>query len=403
MEVTVQMSNSKRRSLVLGISPAAPDVPLSAAQKTFNRLSKQITRTEQEIQEWERAMADIQQRAVTDMLPAQQRYLALKMELLQQLDGSSQAVKFGKVAQETLSEVIVHLAETLVMECPDDPIIREIHQRHGGEDLMDEDTLRAVLEEAMNGGSGDAGAGKERSADPESLTEFMQRLINERFAEQLKRLRREAEALGGTPGSVHEAPERPRTAAQKARDAQQAAQAANIRQALRTIYRQLVSIVHPDRETDPDRREQKTALMQRANQAYAGKDLLQLLALQQELGQIEPEMLQALEGDHLKTYNQALQKHLARLKVRVQEFQQRAAAVRGVSLFFMGSPKGFVRDFEDTLREMRRSVAGLQQEMEALQEPKSLKTWLQRQRQAIRKQKLMDRDMEWFWSADVDY
>ena len=83
------MSDSKRRSMVLGISPAAPDVPLSAAQKTFNRLSKQITRTEQEIREWERAMADIQQRAVTDLLPAQQRYLALQMELLQQLDGSS--------------------------------------------------------------------------------------------------------------------------------------------------------------------------------------------------------------------------------------------------------------------------------------------------------------------------
>lgn len=398
------MSDSKRRSLVLGISPAAPDVPLSAAQKTFNRLSKQITRTEQEIQEWDRAMADIQQRAVTDMLPAQQRYLALQMALLQQLDGSSQTIKFGKVAQETLSEVIVHLAEMLVMECPDDPIIREIHQRHGGEDLMDEDTLRStILEKGINGGSGDAGAGKERPAGPESLTEIMERLIKERLAEQVEGLRREAEALGGAAGSAHEAPERPQTAAQKARDTQQAEQAANIRQALQMIYRKLVSQVHPDRETDPDLREQKTALMQRANQAYAGKDLLQLLALQQELGQIEPETLQALEGDYLKTYNRALQQHLAGLKARVQEFQQRAAAVRGMSLFFMGSPKGFVRDFEDTLREMRRSVVGIQQEMETLQEPKSLKAWLQRQRQAIRRQQQMDRDTEMFWGADEDY
>ncbi|MBU2838312.1 J domain-containing protein [Acidithiobacillus thiooxidans] len=348
-------------------------------------------------------MADAQQRAVTDMLPAQQRYLALQIELLKHLDGSSQTIKFGKVAQETLSEVIVHLAEVLVMECPDDPIIREIHQRHGGEDLMDEDTLRAVLEEGMNGRSDDAGEGEERPAGPESFTEFMERRIKERLAEQVEGLRREAEALGGAPGSVHETPERPRTAAQKARDTQQAAQAANIRQALQMIYRKLVSLVHPDRETDPDRREQKTTLMQRANQAYAGKDLLQLLALQQELGQIEPETLQALEGDHLKTYNQALQQHLAGLKARIQEFQQRAAAVRGVSLFFMGSPKGFVRDFEDTLREMRLSVAGVQQEMEALQEPKALKAWLQRQRQAIRRQQQMDRDTEMFWGADEDY
>jgi len=397
------MPDSKRRSLVLGISPAAPDVPLSAAQKTFNRLSKQITRTEQEIQDWERAMADIQQRVVTDMLPAQQRYLALQIELLQQLDGSSQTIKFGKVAQEALSEVIVHLAETLLMECSDDPIVREIHQRHGGDDLMEEDVLRAVLEGGINGGSGDAGAGNERPAGPESLAEFMERLIKERLAEQVKELRREAEALGGAPGSVHGEPERPRTAAQKARDTQQAAQAANIRQALQMIYRKLVSQVHPDRETDPDLREQKTVLMQRANQAYAGKDLLQLLALQQELGQIEPETLQALEGDHLKTYNRALQQHLAGLKARVQEFQQRAAAVSGTSPFFVGSPKRFVLDFEDTLREVRRSVADIQQEMEALQEPKSLKAWLQRQRQAIRKQQQMDRDTEMFWGVDEGY
>lgn len=395
------MSDPKRRSLVLTITPAAPEAPLSAPQKTFNRLSKQIARTEQDIQDWEQAMADIQQRAVTDMLPAQRRYLALQIQLLQQLDGSSREIKLGKVAQETLSQVIVHLAETLIVECPDDATIREIHQRHDGEELMDENTLRAVLEGGMNARSDDAD--EEHHASPESFAEFMKRLIEERLAEQNESLRRKAEALRNAPESDDPVSERPRTGAQKARDTQQAAQAENIRQALRSIYRKLVSMVHPDRETDPERREQKTALMQRANQAYAGKDLLQLLALQQELGQIDPETLPALEEDHLKTYNQALQQHLARLKAQVQEFQQRAAAVMGTSFFFGGSPKSVVRDFEATLREMRRAVAGIQQEMEALQEPKSLKNWLQGQRREIRKQQQMDRDTEMFWDLDEGY
>ena len=396
------MSDPKRRSLVLTIAPAAPEAPLTAPQKTFNRLSKQITKTEQDLQDWATAMADTQRRVVADLLPAQQQYLALRIQLLQQLDGSSQTIKLGKVARETLSQVIVHLAAMLIMECPDDTVIREIHQRHGGEDLMDEDTLRAVLEEGMNASSGPE-AGEEQSAGPESFTEFMERRIKERLAEQVEGLRREAEALGGAPESDDPVSERARTDAQKARDTRQAAQAANIRQALRTIYRKLVSMVHPDRETDPQRREQKTALMQRANQAYDGKDLLQLLALQQELGQIAPETLQALAGEDLKTYNQALQHHLARLKAQVQEFQQRAATVRGMSFFFGGSPKSFVRDFEGTLREMRRAVAGIQQEMEALQEPKMLKNWLQRQRREIRWQQQMERDAERFWSPDEDY
>ena len=395
------MSDPKRCSLVLTITPAAPEVPLSASQKTFNRLSKQIAKTEQDIQDWEKAMADIRQRAVTDMLPAQRRYLALQIQLLQQLDGSSREIKLGKVAQETLSQVIVHLAETLIVECPDDATIREIHQRHDGEELMDENTVRAVLEERLNARSGDAD--DERHASPESFAELMERLIKERLAEQNESLRRKAEALRDVPESDDPVSEHLHTGAQKARDTRQAAQAENIRQALRSIYRKLVSMVHPDRETDPERQEQKTALMQRANQAYAGKDLLQLLALQQELGQIDPETLHALEEDHLKTYNQALQHQLARLKAQVQEFQQRAAAVRGTFLSFGGPPKSFVRDFEDTLREMRRAVTGIQQEMKALQEPKSLKNWLQGQRQAIRRQQQMDRDTEMFWDMDEGY
>ena len=399
------MSDPKCRPLALTIAPAAPKAPLSAPQRTFNRLSQQITNTEQDLQDWEQAMADTQQRVVTDLLPAQQQYLALRIQLLQQLDGSSQAIKLGNVARETLSQVIVHLAAELIMECPDDTTLREIHQRHGGAEVMDIEALSASLEGFFDFRSGDAaGEAEETATGPESFTDFMERLIKDRLAAQMETLRRERrEAHGEDSEPVDEAPERPRTGAQKARDTQQAAQAENIRQALRTIYRQLVSMVHPDRETDPERREQKTALMQRANQAYAGKDLLQLLALQQDLGQIDPEALSALAVDHLKTYNQALKEHLARLKARVQDIQQRAAAGMGLPFFAPRSPKGFIRDFEDTLREIRRATIGIQQEMVALQEPTTLKAWLQMQRREIRRQQQMDRDTEMLWGVDEDY
>ena len=390
------VSDSKHRTLVLGISPVVPHVPLSASQRTFHRLSKQITKTEQDIRDWEQVMADIQQRAVTEMLPAQQRYLALQMQLLQQLDDSSQTIHLGKVAQETLSQVIVDFAETLIEECPDDARIREIYQRHGGVAFMDEDAVGVFLKEGLSDSS-DTEAGYEHFAGSESLAELMERLIREKLSAQMKR---KEEALGRAPESDHEASTRSRAGAKKSRDTQQAAQAANIRQVLRAMYRKLVSMVHPDRETDPVRREQKTVLMQRVNQAYAGEDLLQLLALQHELGQIDSETLFALEDRHIETYNQALKQHLARLKTQVQEFQQRASAVQGTSFFFMGSPKSFVRDFEDTVRNMQQAVAGIQRDMEALQEPKSLKAWLNKQRREMLKQQQMDRDTEMFLDMD---
>ena len=48
-------------------------------------------------------------------------------------------------------------------------------------------------------------------------------------------------------------------------------------QSVRDVYRKLVSALHPDREADGAERERKTALMQRANQAYERNDLLELL------------------------------------------------------------------------------------------------------------------------------
>ncbi|WP_341888453.1 hypothetical protein [Variovorax sp. YR752] len=46
---------------------------------------------------------------------------------------------------------------------------------------------------------------------------------------------------------------------------------------MRDIFRKLASALHPDRETDAQQRKVKTALMQKANQAYAANDLLALL------------------------------------------------------------------------------------------------------------------------------
>ena len=48
-------------------------------------------------------------------------------------------------------------------------------------------------------------------------------------------------------------------------------------QSIREVYRKLAGALHPDRESDPQERERKTALMQRVNQAYAKNNLLQLL------------------------------------------------------------------------------------------------------------------------------
>jgi hypothetical protein len=73
------------------------------------------------------------------------------------------------------------------------------------------------------------------------------------------------------------------------------------------------------------------------------KDLLQLLALQQELGQIDEQVLGTWEEDTLKTYNRVLKAHVEELQHQVKEIQARASACVGVPTFFTPTRRDFVR------------------------------------------------------------
>ncbi|MGZ8153889.1 MAG: hypothetical protein ACXWUK_01175 [Burkholderiales bacterium] len=87
---------------------------------------------------------------------------------------------------------------------------------------------------------------------------------------------------------------------------------------MREIYRKLASALHPDRETDAVERERKTVLIQRANQAYARNDLLELLALQIETEQIDAAALSKVPEARLRHYNQVLADQATALEAEVQ-------------------------------------------------------------------------------------
>jgi hypothetical protein len=89
-------------------------------------------------------------------------------------------------------------------------------------------------------------------------------------------------------------------------------------QSVREIYRKLASALHPDRETNASEHRRKTALMQRTNQAYAQNDLLQLLALQIEIEQIDAAALADLPEARLRHYNEVLNEQLQVLESQLQ-------------------------------------------------------------------------------------
>jgi hypothetical protein len=76
--------------------------------------------------------------------------------------------------------------------------------------------------------------------------------------------------------------------------------------ALKTIYRQLASALHPDREADPEARLQKTALMGEANRAYKRRDLLALLQLQLRIEQADSRALGRMAQSRLVALSRLL-------------------------------------------------------------------------------------------------
>jgi hypothetical protein len=377
----------------LQILPDNPSkTPLSAPQKTFNRLSRQSARLQQEIQDWDYTLTKIQQRALQELLPVQEQLQTLQAQGLLQLADSYQSVPLGKVARGTLATVLWEGAMALLHEGPSlDPELQAALEQ-----ICAEYGPKTVPSEDPGGGDADGYAPREG----ESFTDFMTRLAHDFLAsqgeapqtEQVKRVAEET--VSGDHGSAA-AGQGAATARQRAREAQQAAEAQRIRQSLQSLYRQLVRVIHPDRESDATVRAHKTVLMQRANQAYAQKYLLQLLALQQELGQMDGPTMGSWGEDTLRTYNQVLKTHITGLKTTIGEKQARAAACMGMTPFWAGSHRAFVRDFEATLRDMHRAVKKVQHEMKTLQSPPALKAWLTERRREIRWLEQMEQDTAW--------
>lgn len=66
-----------------------------------------------------------------------------------------------------------------------------------------------------------------------------------------------------------------REKAKAAKKQQQREEARNWQnQSIKAIYLKITAWIHPDREQDEQKKQEKTALMQQANQAYEANDLL---------------------------------------------------------------------------------------------------------------------------------
>jgi hypothetical protein len=149
---------------------------------------------------------------------------------------------------------------------------------------------------------------------------------------------------------------------------------------LRTLYRQLASALHPDRESDPDARLHKTALMSEANAAYARQDYVTLVDIQQRAALASPADVAKMPDDKLQALTLLVKAQVAKLERQRAHTQQQLEhefnVPQGMGLN-ANTLKTLLNDQEDGLQE---AVDALQSSLELVQQEAGLKRWLNQQR-----------------------
>lgn len=321
-------------SQALQIDRSRKDQALTPTQRRFNKLLGQIQSTTERIAKV-RELTDRHRprhHAILDEIAkrhqAQLRAMVLGLEAHVQvpLRGQARGKGLTPLQKVTAIQILVQLAQVLVRTGHADMVA--LHDRYSEQSMADKERealndLKSMMDDVVggpfngpfNGPFGDddddevwnpadpitreeAAQGSSAFGDFEALMQS----VRQRLQERAEALQREADAKQAAKKSKKSKPS-------KAEEAQADAQST-----LRALFRQLASALHPDRETDPQERERKTALMSEVNAAYQKRDLMALMQLQLRVQLVNPQDIAKMADKKVAAFNLLLKEQLATLE-----------------------------------------------------------------------------------------
>ena len=348
---------------------------LSKGQKVFNNLIKQIEKKRARLGAWERAVAPYQQKYVSEWIPLIEVSTELQTRMVHCLDESYKNKRgLTKTECRLIANLIADLAGDLVA-ARNDAEMKAIYNQYSRSDYdSDEAANLKEMQFALEGVLGVHLGDDLDLSSPDDLIARAQASIEERQAEfeaeQQAREKRQSK--------------RAKSAKQLAYEARQQGEERQLSQSIREVYRKLASALHPDRETDPQERDRKTALMQRVNQAYDKNNLLQLLELQLELEHIDQFAIDSLSEDRLKYYNKILKDQLGELDDEILYVEGGFRAQFGISPFVEVAPGTIVRDLANDIASLQIEIEDLKRDLLVFDDANAIKAWLKHMRRQKR-------------------
>jgi NTP pyrophosphatase (non-canonical NTP hydrolase) len=294
---------------------------------------------------------------------------------------------WSKAERKALAEHLADLCGALLDGGdPQDAEIKALYKRFGGSDIEEEEAQRvAAMKRLMETMSG-VDLGSEPAESMDELWRRAQAEAQRRHAAGAQGA--EAEEGGGAPhlgsarpgGAARARKPKAKTAAQ--RRAEEEAQ--RVTQNVREVYRKLAAALHPDRtaaDATPEERQQRVALMQRANAAYEAGDLLALLGLQLQIEQVDIAHAAGVAAAQVKHFNKVLAEQLREIEADIDERQMALCTSYGYMPDRRLDPARLGTLLQQELRELAAAQADLRREQQALRGgPVAARRWLKQQR-----------------------
>jgi hypothetical protein len=356
---------SRRTSLQ--ISTPAVSARLTPEQERFNFLIAQIEKARAAQAQWDAAIAEFRQNQLQKLQPLRDSLGSVCRECVFALDRLIDQTGWSRVERTELRQILRGSADVLLELNGADEEIKALYDKHSEVDFDTEkqDELQRLKAEAEEFTGLDLGD-DEGILSEDDLVERMYREMAAREAAEAERENAKAQ--------------RRRESAAKRRG-EDSAQLA--RQSLREIYRRLASAVHPDREADPVRREEKNALMQRINQAYAANDLLTLFEAQMQIEQLDAGAIAKISQQRLRQYNRLLAEQLTKSKEALRALKAAFAMDHGLEQHSDVQPHKLLHVIQRQVRRLRAEIAQQQQFLRVLASKASTRRWLKQQRRFV--------------------
>lgn len=260
-EINQQPQTSPSTSLKLTVQ----DNQLSPAQQQFNKLLERIEKLKNQLNALQQMCDAHRPVYLQKMTPLRQQHHELMRKMVLWLDQRLQRKGWTAAQKRTAVMILCDLSFQLAVQ--GDVEMKAFHDKHSAENFVEKERAASIeLHDAMKEMFG------ESFFDEESMDSF-----EDVFRAGMERVR-EIEAAEQEAHQARKRKKKPNAAQLKAQ-----AEQADAQSTLRKVFRQLASVLHPDRETDPEQRARKNTLMSEANAAYERSDLIELLKIQYAL------------------------------------------------------------------------------------------------------------------------